>query len=188
MQRTSMIGAALAALLLLVGCATPQPAPSAVRQLPDHYLVSGRVAVNAKGKGYNARFAWRHDLNQDAIDVSNPLGQTMARLALSGANARFYDSKGELRAEDDVESLSERELGWRLPALGLRYWVLGLADPARPASWLDTPAERQLNQDGWVIRYAAGNPNDAPSQLTLSRPDLEVRIALYDWQLGEVAR
>lgn len=171
-------------VLALSACATQHLAPNAPSQLPDTYLVSGRVAVNAKGKGYNAGFAWAHQQNRDAIDINNPLGQTMARLELDGINARFFDGGGQLRAEDDIEALSERELGWRLPALGLRYWVLGLADPARQANWRETTESRTLEQDGWTIEYPREAGGNVPSRLTLSRPDLEVRIALFDWQLG----
>ncbi|QDQ26437.1 outer membrane lipoprotein LolB [Chitinimonas arctica] len=170
--------------LLLASCATQRPAPAALSQLPAQYHVSGRVAVNAAGKGYNARFSWSHASTLDTVDISNPLGQVLARLELDGDDARFFDGSGKLRAADDIEALSERELGWRLPASGLRFWLLGLADPGRPAIWTKLSDANQLEQDGWTIRYPLETAGTAPTRLTLSRPDLEVRIALYDWQLA----
>ncbi len=182
MLRNSLM-VALAALLL-AGCATQMPAPGALSQLPERYTVNGRVAVNAAGKGYSARFSWVHDDQRDTVDVSNPLGQTMARVELDPKGARFFDSDGKLRSADDVEALSERELGWRLPASGLRFWLLGLAAPDRPAFWTQDDNHRLLEQDGWQIRFPLDAGTHAPSRLTLNRPDLEVRIALYDWQLS----
>ncbi|GAB3259383.1 outer membrane lipoprotein LolB [Chitinimonas naiadis] len=175
----------LAGSLLLAACATQQPAPGAPAQLPDQYSVSGRVAVNAAGKGYNARFNWAHQDRLDTVDVSNPLGQVVARLELAPDGARFFDSDGKRKEADDIEALSEQELGWRLPAAGLRYWLLGLADPQRPAHWRNEADARILEQDNWQIRYPLDLGKLAPNRLTLSRPDLEVRIALYDWQLNK---
>lgn len=180
MQPTRFLAAAVAALLL-AACATPTLAPPAPSGLPGQYSVSGRIGVNAAGKGYSASFSWAHVQEVDRVDVSNPLGQVVARLELEPCGARYYDSAGKARSADDIETLSERELGWRLPAYGLRYWLLGLADPSRPAQWRRELDERILEQDGWSIRFR-GAEDGAPDRLTLSRPDLEVRIMLSDWQ------
>jgi outer membrane lipoprotein LolB len=174
----------VAAAALLAACATvPVTAPLAQLSLPDQYGVSGRVAVRASGKGYPAaRFDWQHQSGFDRVDISNPLGQIVARLELSATAARYIDSRGEAHEADDIETLTERELGWRLPADGLRFWLLGLAEPDHPAQWANDSEGRTLNQDGWQIRYAA-EPSRTPTALTLVRPDLEIRIVLSDWQL-----
>ncbi|WP_158228895.1 lipoprotein insertase outer membrane protein LolB [Chitinimonas sp. BJB300] len=176
--------AAIAALFLMSACASYKPAPAAPSSLPSQYSVSGRVAVNAAGKGYNARFNWAHQDQQDRVDISNPLGQVVARLEMAPEGARFFDTDGQLHVADDIESLSERELGWRLPAAGLRYWLLGLADPTHAASWQEEGGARILLQDGWRIQYPVVTNAGAPDKLSLKRNDLEVRIALYDWQLA----
>ncbi|WP_374538781.1 lipoprotein insertase outer membrane protein LolB [Chitinimonas taiwanensis] len=177
-------GLGLLLSLGLASCATYQPAPAALSSLPEQYSVSGRVAVNAAGKGYNARFSWSHDQRDDRVDISNPLGQIVARLEMRPDGAVFHDKDGKAHAAEDVETLSERELGWRLPADGLRYWLLGLADPARPARWEAEADARVLWQDGWRIQYPPASAG-APDKLFLRRADLEVRIALYDWQLSK---
>ncbi|HEY9101343.1 lipoprotein insertase outer membrane protein LolB [Chitinimonas sp.] len=186
------IAPALVAGLLLAACATQRPAPGALSHLPEQYSVAGRVAVNAAGKGYNARFSWTHQAALDTVDVSNPLGQVVARLELAPDGARFFDSDGKRKEAGDVEALSEKELGWRLPAEGLRYWLLGLADPRRPSQWRQETGAQVLEQDDWQIRYPikagqAETGRTAPNALTLIRPDLEVRIALYDWELATPA-
>lgn len=173
----------LALSLFLAACATQGPAPGAVQQLPDNYAVNGRVAVKANQRGYSANFLWRHSLQRDAVDVSNPLGQVLARLELDADGARFFDADGKQEMADDAESLAEARLGWRLPVLGMRYWLLGLADPQRPSAWTAGESGRILQQDGWLISYPEHGAS-APQRLTLSRPDLEVRIALYGWQIG----
>ncbi|WP_374350399.1 lipoprotein insertase outer membrane protein LolB [Chitinimonas sp.] len=168
---------------LLAGCSSVQ-APVAKSELPAKYAVSGRVAVQAHGKGYPAaRFEWKHDNTAEQVDLSNPLGQVVARLELSSNAARYTDSNGQLHEAADIETLTERALGWRLPAEGLRYWLLGLAAPGREAHWSRSETGKVLEQDGWQIRYK-GLDGSMPDGLTLSRPELEIRILLSDWQLA----
>ena len=176
------IVAAAAAICAIAGCASYKPAPAAPTALPNKYSVNGKVAVNAAGKGYNARFSWAHHNLQDSVDISNPLGQVIARLEMGPEGARFLDSDGQIHLAEDVESLSKNKLGWRLPAAGLRYWLLGLPDPSHAASWQEESGERVLYQDGWRIQYPPATVG-APNKLSLKSNELEVRIVLYDWQL-----
>ncbi|WP_269531285.1 lipoprotein insertase outer membrane protein LolB [Chitinimonas sp. BJYL2] len=183
MSRIGLAGL-LAGALLLAGCASPPPPPAAITQLPDRYAVSGKVGVNAAGKGYSARFRWEHTPDQDTVEISNPLGQIQARLTLSGSEIRFYDGNGQLRTEGDIETVSERELGWRLPASHLRYWLLGMATPEIGATWHQDAEARVLTQAGWQVRYPAWVAGTTPQRIHLGQTDLDVRIALYDWNLN----
>jgi outer membrane lipoprotein LolB len=170
------------AVLALAGCATPVPRLSSPPALPERYAVSGRVGVNADGKGYSAAFAWQHTAQQDRVTLSNPLGQTLAVLALGPEGASLDDGKSPPRVAADAESLTEQILGWRLPVRGLRYWLLGLADPSTPARWREEDGERLLEQDGWRIRLTQ-TPGQLPERLRLERPALDVKLVLRDWQL-----
>lgn len=178
----------LCGVWLLSACASQGPVPGTVSILPDTYSVTGRVAVNADGRGYSASFTWQHHHESDRVDVSNPLGQILARLELAPGVARLVDADGVLQESDDIEGLAESRLGWRLPVRGMRYWLLGLADPTRfSAASQDEAQRRVLQQDGWQITYTADD-GKAPTRMVLQRPDLEVRVALYEWQLSAEAR
>jgi outer membrane lipoprotein LolB len=170
------------AVLALTGCATPLPSANPPQALPERYAVSGRVGVNAGGKGYSAAFAWQHTAQEDRVTLSNPLGQTLAVLVLGSAGASLDDGQSPPRVAADAESLMEQVLGWRLPVRGLRYWLLGLADPSAPARWVDAGEERLLEQDGWRI-HLVQPPGQLPERLRLERPAFDVRLVLRDWQL-----
>ncbi|MDK2126333.1 outer membrane lipoprotein LolB [Parachitinimonas caeni] len=150
--------------------------------MPERFEVDGRIAAKVDGEGYQANFVWRHLQDGDAIDVQSPLGLTLGRMELQGSTARFFDRHGALRADGDMERLTARELGWPLPAAGLRYWLLGLADPDSPSSWSENSEGRLLSQYGWQVEFT-GAQNEAPSRLILRREGLEVRIALHDWRI-----
>ena len=80
-------------------------------------------------------------------------------------------------------------LGFDVPIASLRYWVLGVPDPAQPAEeTLDEAQQRlaTLVQDGWHIDYtdytsAAGA--SLPARITLQREAVRVRLLVEDWQL-----
>lgn len=173
-------------LLCITACATQQPSPARLEQLPAYYTVNGRIAVQAQGRGYSAQFAWTHQGGRDDIDISNPLGQVVAQLKLTPQGATFFDSDAVPQAADDIETLTAARLGWRLPVAGMRHWLLGLAEPTRHAAWQPSEIGPVLEQDGWRIQFEQ-HDGRAPSRMTLRRPDLEVRIALYDWQFSPTA-
>ena len=93
----------------------------------------------------------------------------------------------------DTEVLLERQFGWSLPLGGLRHWIGGRADPGRPAtSRLDADGRLvALAQDGWQIAFEryreVAGAGALPHRVVLERDDLEVRLVIDAWQLGQQA-
>ena len=93
----------------------------------------------------------------------------------------------------DVESLTEQVLGWRLPLMGLQYWVQGLHSPATVAEIDKNPDGRVLaiRQDGWEIGYVSYFPASPaqdmqgqgvrPKLLMLSRRGLQIKLVIDTW-------
>jgi len=85
--------------------------------------------------------------------------------------------------------ISATRLGFDPPLGELRYWILGVPDPAQPATEeLDQRQQRLqgLTQAGWHI----DSPSTLPSavsrcraRLTLRRDAVRVRLLVDDWQL-----
>ncbi|HLA74858.1 MAG TPA: lipoprotein insertase outer membrane protein LolB, partial [Gammaproteobacteria bacterium] len=87
----------------------------------------------------------------------------------------------------------------RLPVSGLRYWVLGLPDPAAPPAAQDRELDglghlTRLRQSGWDIefrRYSPVTTVDLPNKIFLTNQAagvrLEVRLAVEQWELGTAA-
>jgi outer membrane lipoprotein LolB len=88
-----------------------------------------------------------------------------------------------------VESLTEEVLGWRLPARGLQYWVMGRPAPdgAAEGELDDNLQFRTLRQDGWRVDYSGyrivqGTLLPAKLEVTLDER-LRVRLVIDDWVL-----
>jgi outer membrane lipoprotein LolB len=173
--------------LALAGCATlpPPPAtevPLAVADTP--FVMGGRISARRGDAGVAGGFSWRHDPGHDAIELSTPLGQTLAKLDGNAREATVQLQDGRVERAPAWGDLTEKAFGVTIPVDGLAAWIR-----ARPRP--DTPfhVERDtqgrvsvLHQDGWDIVYVyADDAARAPFRVTLSYPGaepIEVRVVV----------
>jgi outer membrane lipoprotein LolB len=110
------------------------------------------------------------------------------RLTGDGEGATLLLGNGERRRDPDPAQLLYDELGWWIPVESLRYWALGLPDPALPATWsLDTYGRlASLTQNGWEVRFEAyqvAGTLDLPQKVTITSRDAEVRVIARRWTI-----
>ena len=190
--------AAALALVVIAGCRTIAPTlpPSASweqrrpqLQAREHFQLNGRVAVAAGGEGFDASLHWTQDGTRSQLTLAGPLGVGGARVTASGNDLTLVTSRGEVVDSAAAHAALAERLGFDPPLASLRYWVLGVPDPAQPATESLDPAQQRLTaltQDGWHIDYqsytsASGEP--LPARLTLKRDAVRVRLLVDDWQL-----
>jgi outer membrane lipoprotein LolB len=165
----SWLAAALAALV--TACVSLPPAPSGISY-------TGRFALVVNGddrhETVSGRFALTVGRSDVTLDLSTPLGTTVARVQSGPTGARLtVPSAGGLRTEQgpDAEALSLQVLGWTLPVSGISDWIEGRPAQGRPYR-LD-PGEAgvaQLEQDGWTIRFQPRGNDGHIRRLDMSRP------------------
>lgn len=147
----------------------------------------GRIALKAGDDGFNARFNWSQDGESFAVTVSGPLGIGTVGIAGDGSGVTLTDKDGTDTRLDDVESELRQRYGWTIPVESLRYWALGIPDPAVPGVIELDERERllRLDQNGWFIeisRYAEGGGQPMPRVLTARNGDTRVRLVIDRWQ------
>ena len=175
------------ALTLLLSCASgPQVPPVESTADIEAFELKGRVAVNLDGRGYSARLKWNHEATSDALWLYSPVGSTIATLVADGDRATLVTAKKESFASDNVQALTREVLGWDLPLTGLRYWVLGRADPDVPVMSLEQDDQlriKRLVQRDWQIDYLAYSGDSAlPSSMVLRYGDLRMRLIIDGWK------
>jgi outer membrane lipoprotein LolB len=189
--------AGLALALALVGCQTVpvSPAPSvswSVRrselQTLGRFGLNGRVAVAVGNQGFNAGLRWTQSAAVTHLALTGPLGAGGVEVTADGGGLSVVTSNGKHLDNADARAELESKLGFEPPLASLRYWVLGVPDPAAPASVQLDPQQRvtQLTQGGWQIDYTAYMPVGAewlPKLMTLRRQDVRVRMVVDAWQL-----
>jgi outer membrane lipoprotein LolB len=191
------LGAALT-IATLAACRTaPVPSPTGAAwevrrpelQARNHFELKGRVAVAAGNEGFNANLHWTQEGGRSFLTLEGPLGVGGAQVTASGPELSLVTSRGEHMDSDAAHAALEARLGFDPPLSSLRYWVLGVPDPASPfTEALDAQSQRLsgLTQSGWRIDYTAYTAVGAqslPSRLTLQRDAVRVRLLVDDWQL-----
>jgi outer membrane lipoprotein LolB len=191
----------------IAGCAalappTPQTAVSTVIAAPvaeianaqaAAFALVGRASVKGGKESFSGGVQWQHSSSRDEILLLNPLGQTLAQIQRTSEGVRLATSEQENYYASDVESLTEQVLGWRLPLMGLQYWVQGMNSPATTAAIDKGPDGRvvAIRQDGWEIGYSSyfpASPSQAmegqvalPKLLMLTRNGLQIKLVIDTW-------
>lgn len=162
----------LASLTLLTACAT-------VPRAPADRAYTGRFAVTTASAEQRDNVSGRFGLEirglQQILELSSPLGTTVARIEIEPGAARATGAQMQEVRGPDADALTEKLLGWPLPVSGLADWIEGRPVPSR-AAHIEREGGRivLLQQDGWTIRlpeYFEGNAATVrPRRLILERP------------------
>ncbi|HMN64865.1 MAG TPA: outer membrane lipoprotein LolB [Burkholderiaceae bacterium] len=164
---------AAASVLALAGCATPSapPGPAAGEGPPN--LWTGRFAATVTEAGDGAReerssgrFSLRVEGPSTELELSSPLGQTIAQVRLDDGRATLLAADGKSWQAPSAEALTEQVFGWRVPLANLPDWLEGrIAEPterdgSRVVAGLD---------HGWSVRIDASEAG-RPRRLALDWP------------------
>jgi outer membrane lipoprotein LolB len=197
--------ASLAVMLALSGCASVAPRSDVTAGTPaknifnDAIDLDGRLSVryqqNGKEESLHGNFTWSQTAGQTTVTLLSPLGQTMATIAVTPTASTLTQAGKTPRIAGDVDALVAETLGWPLPVSGLRNWLQGFAVDAEGRKFIALPqvADAVTTRDGWRIRYASWQENDAsprqnhPKRIDLERStaqagDVSIRIVIDNWQ------
>lgn len=153
----------------------------------DEWEFRGRVAVKAGEEGFNGNLTWWQNGELFVASVSGPFGAGAVRIDGDDQYVRIVDHDGETLEMEDAERELYARYGWTIPVASLRYWALGVPDPA-------APAETEIGEDGllqrleqrdWVLTvdaYAEGGGQPMPRRMTATHPDTRVRLVIDRWE------
>ena len=190
---------------LISGCITlthPTPADKAVKTILTEPVDSaqiapaadfnllGRLSIQNGNERFSGSFRWQHLTVSDEILLFTPLGQAVAEITKDQEGVRLITAKLEAFYADDVESLTEEVLGWRLPLRGLQYWMQGKHSPLTAAE-MDLDDKDQvvvIRQDGWKIQFSSYAPaqlnqTPLPRILDLFYENLKIKLVVDDWKV-----
>lgn len=189
-------------LLLLAGCATqPTAIPvytesAAGRQERLLGLVQwearGRAAIKSADTGGQGSLQWVQTGPVARIRLSGPFGAGAYEINWLPGQITVYSRGAEAALEyvgpDAAEHFLAEQVGWSFPVSSVRYWLLGLADPAAPAeTQMDARGRlHELRQSGWVVRYedyAEGAATWLPRKMVIEREKVRLRLVIDTWLL-----
>lgn len=164
---------ATALLLALAGCAAPGAPPGIPAENGPPNFWAGRFAATVTEAGDDARqerssgrFTLRADGRRTELELSSPLGQTIAQLQLDGERATLVAADGKTWEAPSAEALTEQVFGWRVPLANLPDWLEG-----RVAEPIERDGARVVagREHGWSVRIEASDAG-RPRRLALDWP------------------
>jgi outer membrane lipoprotein LolB len=191
-------------LAIVAGCVPLQQRASPLQLTPEqekaalaallHYRFEGRVAVTTGSDGFNASLQWNQNGDATDVQLSGPFGAGGLRVTLVNHELRIDSSKGERLSGDDARNVLEQKLGFAPPIESLRYWLLGLRDPAGTAIETrdDNGRIASIDQNGWHVDYEAYRSQPTPvgtlslpRRLRATRDALKLRVVADKWVLSQ---
>ena len=84
--------------------------------------------------------------------------------------------------------MTER-FGWSLPVYSMRFWMLGVSDPAAGADETvdDDGVLVELAQGGWLIRYDGYTEKHGtllPRKIVMESGDVRIRVVADRWRVA----
>ena len=190
----------LLVLAMLAGCAAPRSAllpeisswdhRNAVLGDLEEWEFNGRIGVRTGDDGFNGKLRYSQDKRGFRATVSGPLGIGTVRLEGDDRTVILTDKDGVRTELQDAERELMYRYGWTIPVASLRYWALGIPDPAVPAE-TEFGSDGQLQkmtQRSWSVaisRYGEGGGQVMPRRLTAENPDTRVRLVIDHWVFFE---
>ncbi|HJV95272.1 MAG TPA: outer membrane lipoprotein LolB [Albitalea sp.] len=121
--------------------------------------LSGRMTVrvdatpSTEAHNVTAAFELQGTPEQGRLDLSTPLGTTMARARWSPGRVALVTPQGETRFSD-LDELTHEVLGESVPVAALFDWLSGRPWPGAASVATTPPAEPGFVQLGWVVSLA----------------------------------
>jgi len=152
----------------------------------DEWAFNGRIGVVAGEDGFSGSLRWTQAGDDFEATVSGPLGIGTVRLEGDGRSVQLTDKDGERIVLEDAERDLYLRYGWTIPVRSLRYWALGIPDPALPAETLlgDDGQLERLVQGGWqvdITRYGEGGGQAMPTRLGAVSERTRVKLSIHKW-------
>jgi len=185
-------------VLMLPGCGKVLRAPVTDDRNPDRsrilsavsqWKIQGRVSIITDNDGWNGSIRWKQVDSHFDIRIVGPLGQGSMWLQGSPGYVELRSSKDKQSVTaNDAEELLYRQMGWKIPVSGLRYWVLGLFAPGQPEQVKYNKQGQLIEfvQSGWTIRllrYRKMAGQIMPVKIFLHNDRFRLKMIVKQWKL-----
>lgn len=152
----------------------------------SEWAFTGRIGVSAGSEGFNGKLRWNQVNNGFSATVSGPLGVGAIRISGDNGHVTVTDKDSQEVELTNPEVDLRAMYGWTIPVTSLRYWALGIPDPASPAvtEFGDDGQLVRLEQRNWQVsisQYREAGGQLMPRRITAVNGDARVRLVIDHW-------
>lgn len=125
-------------------------------------------------------FDWQSTGQHVVLDLSNPLGQVLARIEVRSGFSRLTRANGEVFEAEHPDMLIQEVIGRVFPVSGLQYWIHGKPMPDLTLEAAEYDGQHRLTkftQAGWTVT-AQNYDAEGPKRFQLVNQQAVERITI----------
>ncbi len=149
-----------------------------------HWSFEGRLALTGQKDSWSANITWEHGPEEERIKLSGPLGQGTVVIQLTGNVVTIDRGGNDVQTSAQPEEFINQQLGLIVPVKSLRYWVVGLPEPAQ--SFQETAVG--FNQSRWLNEYKEMQTVDGesmPRKMAVMNDQVKLKVIIDHWVLND---
>lgn len=150
--------------------------------LLKRWSFDGRISLTDGRESWSAAILWAHTDAKDEIKLSGPLGQGAAVITLTNDTVTIDRGDDKPKQSTQVDEFIHQQLGVFVPVRALRYWVLGLINPATPYF----EKGDGFKQSNWDVHYLQmqnlGN-EWLPRKIGVEQGEAKLKLIIDQWTL-----
>lgn len=150
--------------------------------LLKRWSFDGRISLSDGRESWSASIMWAHTEGKDEIKLSGPLGQGAAVITLTDNLVTINRGDEKPKQSTQVEEFIQQQLGVFVPVRALRFWVLGLINPASP--YLEKGDG--FRQSNWEVHYLQlqNQGNEwLPRKIGVEQGNAKLKLFIDQWTL-----
>jgi len=178
-------------MYFLAGCSLIPERPiegyqlAKMQHLPvlNHWYFEGRLALVNDKDSISPSINWRHQSEQDEIQLAGPLAQGKLIITVTDDLVIVDDGEKIKEFKGSIENFLIAQLGVETPVNSLKFWVLGIGDPALE---LVEQAEG-FDQNGWRVRYREMqrvNSMLLPKKIHIEKDKTKIKLIVDQWDIS----
>lgn len=189
MKSVSLI--CLALIVGLTACSTlPEKPPKEYRlsamqgmQKQRNWRLDGRLSVVSEKDSVTASISWMHEATNDLIELTGPLAQGRVLVTIDPDTVTVDQGDGPQIYTGSADEVFAEQINMEMPVSALRFWVLGVNDPARPYQELSSG----FVQDGWSVQIKEMQSQgaiDLPRKISVEKNGTRIKLIVDQWVLS----
>ena len=151
-------------------------------QQKENWALEGRLALINEKESVSMSIVWRHRPVQDDIELSGPLAQGQVQIHIRENEVTVDEGDKVHVYQGQPDDILAEVLSVDMPVSALRFWVLGVTDPA--ISYVSLADGFVQNE--WVVKFGPMQrvgADQLPKKISAQKAGVRMKLIVDEWEL-----